>query len=339
MIRYLESHEKQNIRSLYNKCFNDTREYTGYYFEKRMRDNFVAVNEIGGEIVSAMHLIPKTAIVGKLKTNIMYIYAVATDPLQRQKGYMRDMFSHVLKDLYIDMEAFTYLIPSGEVNAAIYRKMGFEYVMDKYNMKPAEQRKKPTHTLMSRRAENADLVRLAIFAQSSTEKRYRVTLSKDVDYFRKMKELIEVEGGYIDIYVENKVIVGYRIWLDDEILEEVLDPSIQTMSWLSTESRPYAMARILNVRKTLRLLGFHQGYGKKTIKITDPVIKENNGCFLLTYEHGNVTLDKIDEKTMNKEPEIDVTIGQLTAHVFGYKIIEGLPLVCPKESFFINDYV
>ena len=32
-------------------------------------------------------------------------------------------------------------------------------------------------------------------------------------------------------------------------------------------------------------------------------------------------------------------IGELTAHIFGYKIIEGLPLVCKKDSFFINDYL
>ena len=37
--------------------------------------------------------------------------------------------------------------------------------------------------------------------------------------------------------------------------------------------------------------------------------------------------------------EFDLTIGELTAHIFGYKIIEGLPLVCKKDSFFINDYL
>lgn len=338
MIRYLETHEKQNIRPLYEQCFTESRDFTDFYFDKCISKNFVAVNEKDGKIVSAMHIVPKSAIVGKLKTRLMYIYGVSTDLISRQQGYMKEMFEYVLKDMFNDMEAFTYLIPEGEVNAEIYRKLGFEYVMDKKIEKPTEQRKKPTHSLMIRKAENSDLIRLAIFAQSSTEREYKVTISKDIDYFRKLKELIDVEGGHIEIYVENKVIVGYRVWIDGEIFEEVLDNSIKSMSWLDTEVNPYVMARIINVRKTLRLLGL-QGFGKKVIKISDPVIKANDGCFELTYESGQVKLKKLDEKKLKNQPEIDITIGQLTAHVFGYKLIDGLPQVCGKDSFFINDYV
>ena len=36
MIRYLENNEKQNIRPLYEHCFDDTKEYTDYYFQNRL---------------------------------------------------------------------------------------------------------------------------------------------------------------------------------------------------------------------------------------------------------------------------------------------------------------
>lgn len=338
MIRYLENNEKQNIRPLYEHCFDDTPQYTDYYFEKRLPNNKVVVNETDDGIVSAVHIIPKNAIVGKLKTNIMYLYGIGTDEAYRNKGLMNETVKYAIKDLFNDMEAFTYLIPAEAETAQIYRKLGFEYVMDKPDMKHAEQIKKPTHSLISRKAENADLVRLAIFAKSATEKKYCVTLSKDIEYFRKIKELIEVEGGYIDIYVENKVIVGYRIWLDDEILEEVLDPSISTMSWCENHGKPYVMARVLNVRKTLRLLEF-KGFGQKIIRLSDPVIDENNGCFKFSYDHGNMRIDKIDESTLENEPEFDITIAELTAHIFGYNIIDGMPVVCKKGKFFVNDYL
>lgn len=338
MIRYLENNEKQNIRPLYEHCFNDTTEYTDYYFEKSLPQNHIAVNEQDNKIVSAVHLISKTVIVGKLKTNIMYLYGIGTDANYRNRGLMNETVGQVVKDLFNEMEAFTYLIPADAEVAPIYRKLGFEYVMDKPKMKQTEQIKKPLHSLISRKAENADLVRLAIFAKSATEKKYCVTLSKDIEYFRKIMELIEVEGGHINIYVENKVIVGYRIWLDDEILEEVLDPSISTMSWCENQGNPYVMARVLNIRKTLRLLGF-KGFGQKIIKLSDPVIEENNGCFKLSYDHGNVKLDKIDESILKEEPEFDITIAELTAHIFGYNIIEGLPKVCKKGCFFVNDYL
>lgn len=339
MIRYLKNNEKNSVRLLYENCFNDSQEYTDYYFEKRLPDNGVVVNETeDNQLVSSMHLVPKNAMVGSLKTNIIYIYGVGTFIQHRNKGYMKEMFYQVLNDMFTEMEAFTYLIPSNENNAEIYRKMGFEYVMDKCEIRPAENRKKATHSLILRKAENSDLVRIAIFARVSMERKYSVALVKDIEYFRKMKELIEIEGGYIEIYVENKVVVGYRIWIDDEIIEEVLDQSISTLSYLETEKKPYAMARIINIRKTLRLLNFND-FGHKVIRITDPVIEENNGCFTLTYRDGNVKLDKVDEKQLNIEPDFSVTIGELTAHIFGYKMIEGLPEVCKKDSFFINDYV
>lgn len=83
-------------------------------------------------------------------------------------------------------------------------------------------------------------------------------MQKTADYFKKINELIKIEGGDIDIYVENKVIVGYRIWIDGEILEEVLDPSIQSLNWLESTGKPYVMARIINIRKnskTFRISG------------------------------------------------------------------------------------
>lgn len=338
MIRYLENEEKQNIRPLYEHCFDDTKEYVDYYFQNRLPANHIIVNERDGKIVNCAHLIPKTVVLGKLKTNIIYIYGVGTYEEYRNQGIMSETFDYLIKDMFLDMEAFTYLIPEDEEKACVYKKLGFEYVMDKQEIKPVEQRKKATHSLIYRKAEKSDLIRLAIFAQAAMEKNYSVSLAKNIDYFKQLKELMEIEGGDIEIYVENKVIVGYRIWLDGEILEEVLDSSIQSLNWLENKKQPYVMARIINIRKTVRMLGF-RGVGRKVLRITDSIIEENNGCFVLTYGHGNVKLDKVNEEQLDGEIEFDLTIGQLTAHIFGYKIIEGLPLVCKKGSFFINDYL
>lgn len=113
--------------------------------------------------------------------------------------------------------------------------MGFEYVMDKQNLKPVDQRKKATHSLIYRKAEKSDLIRLAIFAQASMEKNYSVSLAKDSDYFKKINELIKIEGGDIDIYVENKVIVGYRIWIDGETLKKFLIRQYRVLTGLKAQ--------------------------------------------------------------------------------------------------------
>jgi len=92
------------------------------------------VNEKDGEIVSAIHLIPKDAVVGNLKTNVTYIYAVATWEKYRKKGYIKEIFQDVISSMFLNMDVFTYLIPSSPENAEIYRKFGFEFVMDKREM-------------------------------------------------------------------------------------------------------------------------------------------------------------------------------------------------------------
>lgn len=59
MIRYLEKNEKLNIRSIYEQCFQDSKEYTDYYMNNCFKNNFVAVDEEDGEIIGAVHLIQR----------------------------------------------------------------------------------------------------------------------------------------------------------------------------------------------------------------------------------------------------------------------------------------
>ena len=85
MIRYLENNEKQNIRPLYEHCFDDTKEYTDYYFQNRLPGNHVIVNERDNKIVNCVHLIPKTVILGKLKTNIIYMVLVLMKSIENRE--------------------------------------------------------------------------------------------------------------------------------------------------------------------------------------------------------------------------------------------------------------
>ena len=80
-------------------------------FKMDCRAIIVIVNERDNKIVNCVHLIPKTVILGKLKTNIIYIYGVGTYEEYRKQGIMSETFKYLLKDMFMDMEAFTYLIP------------------------------------------------------------------------------------------------------------------------------------------------------------------------------------------------------------------------------------
>lgn len=333
MIRYLEDREKLNIMSLYEQCFDDAEEYKSYFFEDILPNNHIAVYEESGEIKGMLQLIPKAVNVGKNKSHCFYIYGVATDKNCRQKGIMKEIFENVLKDLYDNQECFTYLVPSNKENGMIYKGLGFEYVMDKKLLKKEDLRKKPTHSLILRKADYSDLSRLSIFAQSYMESHYGVFLSKDKEYFKNMFSLMDAEGGKVELYFENKIVLGYRIGFEDEVIEEVLDTNIQAMSWEGADTKEYAMARLLNIPKALKLMGTSSA-GEVVVKLSDDVIDENNGVFLLQYDGRRITWEPTKQKS-----DVEVTIGELSAHVFGYKVIEGLPKINMKAGFYINDYV
>ena len=73
MIRYLENNEKQNIRPLYEHCFDDTKEYTDYYFQNRLPGNHVIVNERDNKIVNCVY--PKDSYTWKTKDkHYLYIW-------------------------------------------------------------------------------------------------------------------------------------------------------------------------------------------------------------------------------------------------------------------------
>lgn len=333
MIRYLEDHEKLNIIPLYDKCFDDSPEYKKYYFEEVLPENHIAVSEENGQIRGMLHLIPKSVTIGKLRNHCFYIYGVATEPDCRNNGIMTGLMESVLKDLHENMECFTYLIPSSPEKAGLYEKCGFSYVYDKQELKSEELRRRPTHSLVLRKADHADLARLAIFAESTMEDRYGIFLSKDREYFKNMFSLMNAEGGKIDLYFENKIVLGYRIGFEDEMIEEVLDDSIMSMSWEGTEKSPYAMARILNIKKMLRMIGTRDS-GRIVISIKDNVIEDNDGTFLWEFDHSQSSWNRTDQK-----PEMELSIGEFTAHLFGYIHIPGLPEMNVKNGFFINDYI
>ncbi len=349
MVRYLEQAEKQNIRPLYQTCFDDTEEYCNYYFEKRMPQNEVAVCEV---LVSEweveqeispkqmiykgmIHLIPKTvAISGKFMMQCHYLYAVATAPEFRKQGVMGKILKKVMYDLYAHGEFFTYLIPSSEENAQIYRKYGFARVMDKPMLKTKEFRKDIFPEVKIRCAQKEDIVALSEFAQQKMAERYTIYISKNCKYFETMQELMAVEGGEITIYESDGKIFGYRIGSEDEVIEEVLDASISELAWESSECTPYTMARILNISGMLKH-AIVKNSGYIYIEVIDLVIEENNGVFLWEYGDCGCRWTKAE----NQKPEVTVTIEELMAHLTGYKKIARLPEMNVKQGFYINDYV
>lgn len=81
------------------------------------------------------------------------------------------------------------------------------------------------------------------------------------------------------------------------------------------------MARIVNLPEMMRHIS---GNGKITvaIKLTDPVLENNNGVFLWYIDENGSRMERVEQQNndmgASARPEVTTTIGEFTAFIFEY---------------------
>ncbi len=134
---------------------------------------------------------------------------------------------------------------------------------------------------------------------------------------RKMAELFDVFTLWDDWYVE-KQLEEARVCAGDPPFEIV----------------PYIMTRITHVENMLSLLRSKKPV-KVVLEVKDEIILENNGRFLWEVsEH-----ESICKKVTDGEPEICLTIAELTEFVFGKREVKGLEDMRVLSRICINEAV
>ena len=63
-----------------------------------------------------------------------------------------------------------------------------------------------------------------------------------------------------------------------------------------------------------------RGHVSIAIRLTDPVIAENNGLFIWYTDESGGRMERLaeDEQTVRMRPEVSATIGELSAFFFEY---------------------
>lgn len=107
---------------IYNKTFNDEKEFTERLFSK-CHKYCRGLKEIN-EIVSMLFLLPVTLNYEGNKVKAKYLYAAATDSRYRNRGYMRRLIDWVFEE---DSSPI-FLKPADESLIEFYKKLGFETV-------------------------------------------------------------------------------------------------------------------------------------------------------------------------------------------------------------------
>lgn len=293
-IRRLELKEHGLTRQLYEEVFTeDSTSFVDYYYSEKTKDNRIYVVEEDGGIQAMLHLNPYIVRVNKTENKLHYIVAVATRENFRGRGYMRDLLRKSLRDMYEAHECFTFLMPAAE---AIYAPYDFCTVYEQ------ERRCYPGSFEEVKGAEilgEKDCRELAGMAETYLGAHYQVYVKREADYYRRLLKEYASENEKILIFRENGKITDCKFPAPSQA--DLLKPKI--------------MVRIVDLKKLLQTMRVRADLSV-CFTVTDPLIRENDQCFLLTGTKDRGISVATEDR---KNSEGTITIAALTCLLFGAK--------------------
>ena len=303
-IRKLETGEKLNTRKLYEEVFSeDSKDFVDYYYEEKVKDNQIYVVEEDGEIQAMLHLNPYELAVNGSRKDVNYIVAVATRKSYRKRGFMAEMLKQALNDMYADGETFTFLMPASE---SIYLPFDFRtvYEQNRAYYDPEAEVEEGTDVTD---ASVEDAEKMAVYMEGRLSQSYQVYAKRNTAYYERLIKEYASDGGTLKIYKKEGAVTDIKIAAEAEEVDG---------------EKPKIMIRIIDVRRMLMSLRLKTFMGT-CFTVTDPVIKENNRCVMITgTEFSGVMLMLMDGKPENSEGTL--TVAALTSLVFGVKTAEEI---------------
>ena len=122
-IFYRKSFDDINdIKKLWKTCFGDDEKYIDFYLKHRFDDENMMVIRESGKIVSMASFLPAAMRWGEKWISVKYVYAVATLPQYRKKGYAAEIIRFA-SEVYGEPLV---LQPASEELRGYYGKIGFE---------------------------------------------------------------------------------------------------------------------------------------------------------------------------------------------------------------------
>lgn len=335
----------------------DSPAFVDYYFRVKAAENeiFVVENE-KQEILATLHLNPYEMMFcgERVKTN--YIVAVATRADCRHQGMMRSLLQASLQEMYRREETFTWLMPAAEAIYRpfgfrfIYEKNKMTVMADVLQRAETDEdwqihsNQEVSGDIFCEEAKKEDLAELACFAEKQLSKLAEVYTVHDIAYFEQRMQEAECEGGRLVLIRNENRICGYFLALREqrEAWEIVVENAVQkqafpaVLRWLEagrekctltafpkiweqyakSENVPAIMGRIVHLERFVRCLKTKKEQEFK-IRLTDSLIPENNGYFLIKTGAGGGTVTKAGNLSEKKEKMFrSLDIGQLTEELF-----------------------
>lgn len=341
IIRKLRPGENGLTRQLWEEVFTeDTKEFLDYYYSQKTTDNEIYVIERDGQIRSMLHLNPYLLKVGEKEEGSRYIVAVATDPLCRSQGYMKELLQKAVRDMYVQKIPFAYLMPAAE---AIYYPHNFRYIYaaEQWKAEAVQGEKLTLESLLQhesgakvtlRKAQEADCRRIAQFAEEILEHTYRVYARRDWLYYENLLLEQACQKGGILLAESEGEIRGVLLFDEEQgfaVREPLVAPGYERifeeggLLLKKEEKKPIIMGRIIHVETLLSCMRCTEKTEFEFV-LADPVIRENNKHFIIRGNEEHIVVRTRPLIKGKYEKVQMISIDALTTLLFGYKPLEKI---------------
>lgn len=143
---------KEQIRELWQICFNDTEEFVRFYFDDIYKEEQALTIEKEGKLVSALQMIPYTLHWCGKDWSVAYISGACTSPAERGKGLMRELLQKAFEEMRKKGYDLTALIPAEPWLFDYYRGQGYTEAFDyerKTYLRPAGEQTSSSFSFLS----------------------------------------------------------------------------------------------------------------------------------------------------------------------------------------------
>lgn len=328
--------KKPEIKRIYREAFNDSEKYIDMYFRRVYREDEAFVYTFENKIVSSLML-------RKYKMNfcgndcdISYLAAVATSKLYRGRGFMKELIRSSLGASRERGDLFATLIPAQKWLYDYYEQFGFTAVFY-----VEERRYTSLHSFLFKCGYTVagDIATDEVYAafdrmmhmrrncvQHSREDYNDILIDNELDDGKiavmRNQATSEIDAIAFGALRDDNLVVKDVLSVNDDAANAALsilssnypNTSIVIMAMPAENSflpiEPRGMARIVNVGKVLGVFASTYPDLRKTIRVTDPIIKENSHIYFI--DNGSCV---INDGFMGNV-DLDVTVDVLTSILF-----------------------
>lgn len=135
-----ENKFKEKLISNISSCFPNTTPVLEFYFENKFEPGYCNALITDDEVASSVQVLPQEIILAGHSFTAKYIYAAATSPNFRRKGYMKNLLDFTANNEKNKNTDFLFLVPCGKDIEKYYEKLGYEnfFIIRKINFSQDE---------------------------------------------------------------------------------------------------------------------------------------------------------------------------------------------------------